>query len=64
MLAELLRLAGERGHHAVMARIVTDNVASRRLHGRLGFALVGVERATAFKHGRWLDVAILQRLLD
>ena len=60
MLAELLRLARERGHRAVMARIVADNEASRRLHARLGFALVGIERATALKQGRWLDVAIMQ----
>ena len=63
VLAELLRLARERGHHAVMARIVTDNEASRRLHARLGFVLVGVERATAFKHGRWHNVAIMQRMI-
>jgi L-amino acid N-acyltransferase len=63
VLAELIRLAVARGHHAVMARIVADNVASRALHASLGFALVGVERETAFKHGRWHDVAIMQRLL-
>ena len=63
VLAELLRLARERGHHAVMARIVTDNEASRRLHARLGFVLVGIERATAFKHNRWHDIAIMQRLI-
>jgi phosphinothricin acetyltransferase len=60
VLAELLRLAGERSYHAVMARIVADNEASSRLHARLGFALVGIERATAFKHGRWHDIAIYQ----
>ena len=63
VLTELLRLARARGHRAVMARIVADNEASRRLHARLGFALVGLERATAFKHARWLDVAIMQMLL-
>ena len=63
VLGELLRLAGERGHHAVMARIVADNEASRRLHARLGFALVGIERATAFKRGRWHDIAIMQVLI-
>jgi L-amino acid N-acyltransferase len=63
ILSELLRLAHTRGHHAVMARIIADNHASRRLHTRLGFTLVGIERETAFKHARWHDVAILQRLL-
>lgn len=64
VLAELIRLARECSHHAVMARIVAENEASRRLHARLGFALVGVERETAFKRGRWHDVAIMQRLID
>ena len=63
VLAELLRLARERGHRTVMARIVADNEPSRRLHARLGFALVGIERATAFKHARWHDIAIMQRLI-
>lgn len=61
VLGELIRLAGERGYHAVMARIIADNEASRRLHTRFGFGLVGIERETAFKLGRWLDVAIMQR---
>jgi L-amino acid N-acyltransferase YncA len=64
VLAELIRLARDRSHHAVMARIIAENEASRRLHARLGFALVGVERETAFKLGRWHDIAIMQRLLD
>ena len=64
VLAELLRLARERSHHAVMARIVADNEPSRRLHARLGWALVGIERATAFKHARYHDIAIMQILLD
>jgi L-amino acid N-acyltransferase YncA len=64
VLAELIRLARGRGHHAVMARIIADNAPSRRLHARLGFVLVGVERETAFKLGRWHDIAIMQRLLE
>lgn len=60
VLAELLRLARARGYRSVMARIVADNEASRRLHARLGFDLIGVERGTAFKLGRWLDVAVYQ----
>jgi phosphinothricin acetyltransferase len=63
VLAALIRLARERGHHALMARIITENHPSRRLHARLGFTLVGVERETAFKHARWHDVAIMQNLL-
>jgi len=63
VLGELLRLAGQRGYHAVMARITADNEVSRRLHAGLGFGLVGIECETAFKLGRWHDVALMQRIL-
>ncbi len=62
VLGELLRLAGERRHHSVMARITADNEVSRRLHAGLGFRLVGIERETAFKLERWHDVALMQRI--
>jgi L-amino acid N-acyltransferase YncA len=64
ILAELIQRAGVLGHHSLLARITAKNVASRRLHERHGFRLVGVERESAFKLGRWHDVAIMQRRLD
>ena len=60
LLAHLLDLARAAGHHTVLARIVSDNVPSIRLHERHGFTRVGLERQTAFKLGRHLDVALLQ----
>jgi L-amino acid N-acyltransferase YncA len=64
ILTELIRRAEALGHHSILARITTTNVASLRLHERHGFRLVGVERESAFKLGRWHDVAILQRRLE
>lgn len=64
LLAELVRLATVHGFHAVMARIVGGHEASIRLHESCGFALVGVEREVGRKFGRWLDVALMQRLLQ
>jgi phosphinothricin acetyltransferase len=64
LLAELIRRAREQGHHAIMARITAENAASRRLHEGHGFRLLGVERETAFKFGRWHDITILQRLVS
>jgi len=63
VVTELLRLARALGHHTLMARITADNDASRRLHTRLGFAVVGIERETAEKFGRRHDIVIMQRLL-
>jgi phosphinothricin acetyltransferase len=63
ILDRLLQLARERGHHSVFARVTAPNTASLRLHERFGFVRVGVERETARKHGRWLDVVVLQRIV-
>ena len=63
VLAELVRLAGVHGFHAVMARIVGGHEASIALHTRCGFELVGVEREVGRKFGRWLDVALMQKLV-
>ena len=34
--------------------------ASRALHARCGFELVGIEREVGRKFNRWLDVAVMQ----
>ncbi|HET6794302.1 MAG TPA: GNAT family N-acetyltransferase [Acidimicrobiales bacterium] len=64
ILEELVRLAGAHGFHAVMARIVGGHEASIGLHRACGFEMVGVEREVGRKFGRWLDVAVMQLLLD
>jgi L-amino acid N-acyltransferase len=63
VLAHLLALAREHGHHSVIARITAVNEASLALHERHGFVRVGHEREVALKHGIWLDVVTLQRIL-
>lgn len=63
LLAEVVRLAGVHGFHAVIARIVGDHEASIGLHRALGFELVGIEREIGRKFGRWLDVALMQLLV-
>jgi len=63
LLEELLSLARKQGFHSVVARIADDNAASIALHRRCGFELVGVEREVGRKFNRWIDVAVMQRLL-
>ena len=63
VLAELVRLAEVHGFHAVMARIVGGHEASITVHRGCGFELVGIEREVGRKFGKWLDVALMQRLL-
>ena len=63
VLDELLALAVARGFHAVIARISGGNEPSIALHRACGFAMVGVEREVGRKFGRWIDVAVMQRML-
>ncbi len=63
LLSELLDIAEQSGFHAVFARIEASGTASRALHSRCGFRLVGIERETGRKFNRWLDVALMQCLL-
>ena len=63
LLTRLLEVARASGFHAVMARIEAGGEASRALHARCGFELVGIEREVGRKFNRWLDVAVMQCLL-
>ena len=63
LLTRLVEVARESGFHAVMARIEASGTASRALHAKCGFELVGVERQVGRKFNRWLDVAVMQLLL-
>ena len=63
ILRELVRLATAHGFHTVMGRVVGGHEASIGLHRACGFELVGVEKEVGRKFGRWLDVAVMQRLL-
>ena len=64
LLSEMLDVARRHGFHAVMARIEATREPSLALHRSCGFRLVGIEREIGRKFGRWLDVALMQRLLD
>jgi L-amino acid N-acyltransferase YncA len=63
LLARLVEIARESGFHTVIARIEASGAASRAVHERCGFQLVGIERQVGRKFKRWLDVAVMQRLL-
>ena len=64
LLNHVLDLAADSGFHTVMARIEASGDASRALHTSCGFQLVGIERQIGRKFNRWLDVALMQCLLD
>jgi phosphinothricin acetyltransferase len=55
--------ATNHGFHSVIGRIVTEQAASIGLHKACGFEIIGIEREVGRKFGRWLDVALAQRML-
>jgi phosphinothricin acetyltransferase len=63
LLTEIVHLAAVHGFHSIIARIADAQAPSIGLHQACGFGLVGIEREVGRKFGRWLDVAIMQRML-
>lgn len=64
LLAELMARCEAAGARQMVAVIGdAQNLASIRLHQALGFEAAGQLRAAGWKHGRWLDVVMLQRAL-
>ncbi|GAA1329743.1 GNAT family N-acetyltransferase [Pseudonocardia xinjiangensis] len=60
--ALLARLAG-RGFRTVVAGMTLPNDASVGLHRAMGFEEAGTFRRLGWKHGRWHDVAFVQRAI-
>ena len=65
LLSELIRICEEKGFRQMIAVIGggTEHPGSVGLHLALGFREIGVIEASGFKHGRWLDTALMQRAL-
>ena len=65
LLARLIELCAAAGCRQMVA-IIGDsgNLASTRLHERLGFRRVGVLEGVGRKFGRWVDTVIMQRAID
>jgi L-amino acid N-acyltransferase YncA len=64
LLRELLADAEARGFRQMIALVGDSaNAASIALHAAAGFQRVGTLQSVGFKHGRWLDVVVMQRPL-
>lgn len=63
LMTTLIEVATEHGYHAMMARISEGRESSVGLHRSVGFELVGIEKEVGRKFNRWLDVAVMQKLL-
>ena len=63
LLAKLIETAEERDVHVMIAGIDATNAASVALHRKHGFEQAGTVRECGFKFGKWLDLALYQRVL-
>lgn len=64
MLKDLLERARGKGLHTIIARILEGNPGSIRIHEALGFKQTGIMKEIGRKWGKYLDLYILQYILD
>jgi L-amino acid N-acyltransferase YncA len=64
LVEALFPYAREQGKHVMIGGIDAANMASIRLHQRLGFSTVAHFREVGRKFDRWLDLVFVQRTVD
>ena len=64
LMQALIERAGTCGKHVMVAAIESGNLASIRLHERLGFVTTGQMPQVGIKFGRWLDLTFMQLTLN
>ena len=64
LMEALITHARAAGYHVRVGAIEAGNAGSIALHRKLGFTHVGTMPQVGQKFGRWLDLALLQLVLD
>lgn len=63
LMQALLSEARQIGHHVVIARIWSGNVASIAMCRKCGYEIVGVQREVGQRNGFWEDCVMMQAVL-
>ena len=63
-LRALIEAARSAGLHKLTSRIFPENLASRTLMRRFGFAEIGVHRRHGKLDGEWRDRVVVELLID
>ncbi|MDP4302731.1 GNAT family N-acetyltransferase [Leptothrix discophora] len=63
LMTQLVASARQIGYHSLIAGACTEQLASIRLHERVGYTRCAHFHEVARKFGRWLDVVYLERLI-
>jgi phosphinothricin acetyltransferase len=61
LLSSLVTESDQNGIWTLQAGIFPENIASIRLHERLGFRVVGTRERIGRMDGRWRDVVLMER---
>lgn len=64
LMIQLEKIALDRGVHVLMAAISSANPAGLAFHRRIGFAERGRLPEVGRKAGQWLDLVLMQKILD
>ncbi len=64
LLRTVIEVAADSGFHSIIARISSTSEASQALHRSCGFRDIGREIEVARKFNRWIDVMVMQRMLQ
>jgi len=63
LLQEIISAAQKQNFHVLIGGIDASNAVSIKLHESLGFTHCGTIQQSGFKFGRWLDLALYQKIL-
>ena len=63
LLEALINRAVQRGKHAMVGAIDSENTGSIAFHARLGFVEVARIPQVGFKFGRWLNLVLVARIV-
>ncbi len=64
MKRELIRMAKDLNYRHLVAKIFATNTASIEYNLKLGYEIVGRQREIGFKNGQWMDIVIMQYIIN
>jgi L-amino acid N-acyltransferase YncA len=60
----LIEQCRDLGYHHLVAKVFARNLASIQYNLKLGYSIVGTQKEIGFKNNEWLDVVIMQYLIE
>lgn len=64
LMTELIQRARMAGLHVLVAGVDASNASSIRFHEKLGFKTIGIFPEVGYKFNRWLNLCMMQKILQ